>query len=68
MVRDAGLQGAKRGTALALALVDATDAAAPRLAMLNGDRMMYAASMPKVAILLGALAEAESGPAARSLR
>jgi beta-lactamase class A len=41
--------------------VDATDPAAPRLATLNGDRMMYAASMPKVAILLGALAEAESG-------
>lgn len=46
---------------LALALVDVTDLAAPRLAMLNGDRMMYAASMPKVAILLGALAEAEAG-------
>jgi beta-lactamase class A len=29
--------------------------------MVNGDRMMYAASMPKVAILLGALAEAEAG-------
>lgn len=46
---------------LALALVDVTDPRAPRLAMLNGDRMMYAASMPKVAILLGALAEAEAG-------
>lgn len=46
---------------LALALVDVTDPTAPRLAMLNGDRMMYAASMPKVAILLGALAEAEAG-------
>ncbi len=46
---------------LALTLVDVTDPAAPRLAMLNGDRMMYAASMPKVAILLGALAEAEAG-------
>lgn len=46
---------------LALALVDVTDPSAPRLAMLNGDRMMYAASMPKVAILLGALAEAEAG-------
>jgi beta-lactamase class A len=29
--------------------------------MLNGDEMMYAASLPKVGILLGALAEAESG-------
>jgi beta-lactamase class A len=46
---------------LAIALVDVTTPDAPRLAMLNGDRMMYAASMPKVAILLGALAEAEAG-------
>jgi beta-lactamase class A len=50
--------GARR---LALALVDVTDARAPRLAMLNGNEMMYAASLPKVAILLGAFAEAESG-------
>lgn len=46
---------------LALALVDVTDSAAPRLAMLNGDRMMYAASLPKIAILFGAVAEAEAG-------
>ena len=61
VVRDLGLAdevGAKR---LALALVDATDANAPRLAMLNGNEMMYAASLPKVAILLGAFAEAEAG-------
>ena len=29
--------------------------------MLNGDRMMYAASLPKIAILLGAMVEAELG-------
>ena len=46
---------------MSLALVDVTDSGAPRLAMLNGDEMMYAASMPKIGILLGALAEAESG-------
>jgi len=61
VARDLGLAdevGAKR---LALALVDATDANSPRLAMLNGNEMMYAASLPKVAILLGAFAEAEAG-------
>jgi beta-lactamase class A len=41
--------------------VDVTEAGAPRLAMLNGNEMMYAASLPKVAILLGAFAEAERG-------
>ena len=35
--------------------------APPRLAMLNGDQMMYAASLPKIAILLGAMVEAERG-------
>ena len=61
VIRQAGLEQDVAKGRLALALVDATDAAAPRLAMVNGDRMMYAASMPKVAILLGALAEAEAG-------
>ena len=61
VARDLGLAdevGAKR---LALALVDVTDANSPRLAMLNGNEMMYAASLPKVAILLGAFSEAEAG-------
>jgi beta-lactamase class A len=56
--------GLERPTAqgqLALALVDVTDTQRPRLAMVNGDRMMYAASLPKIGILVGALAEAESG-------
>ncbi len=61
VVADAGLSNEVAHGHLALALVDVTDPAGPRLAMLNGDRMMYAASMPKVAILLGALAEAEAG-------
>jgi beta-lactamase class A len=46
---------------LALALVDLSTPGTPRLAMLNGDRMMYAASLPKIAILLGAMVEAELG-------
>jgi len=60
-VRKLGLDDDVRAGRLALALVDVTRPQAPRLAMLNGDEMMYAASMPKIAILLGALAEAESG-------
>ena len=43
---------------LAAALVDITDPARPRLAQVNGNRMMYAASLPKIAILLGAFQKA----------
>jgi len=60
-VRDLGLDAPLAQRRLALALVDVTDTRAPRLAMLNGDEMMYAASMPKVGILFGAMAEVESG-------
>ena len=60
-VRDLGLEAQLAHKHLALALVDVTDAQAPRLAMLNGDEMMYAASMPKLGILFGAMAEAENG-------
>jgi beta-lactamase class A len=60
-VRELGLQPSLAQHRLSVALVDVTDAKAPRLAMLNGDEMMYAASMPKIGILVGALAEAESG-------
>jgi beta-lactamase class A len=56
-----GLAPAVASRHLALALVDLTDAETPRLAMLNGDEMMYAASLPKIAILLGAFVQAERG-------
>jgi beta-lactamase class A len=46
---------------LALALVDLSVPGRPHLAMLNGDTMLYAASLPKIAILLGAFVEAERG-------
>jgi beta-lactamase class A len=46
---------------LAVALVDITDINHPRVASLNGDDMMYAASLPKIAILLGAFVEIEQG-------
>src|SRR5689334_18040899 len=43
---------------LAATLVDITDPARPRMAQVNGDQMMYAASLPKIAILLGAFQKA----------
>jgi beta-lactamase class A len=61
VVRDAGVEHAVKDGRLALALVDVTPGTKPRLAMLNGHEMVYAASLPKIAILLGALVEAERG-------
>ena len=61
LVHAQGLETAVDAGRLALALLDLTPGQAPRLAMLNGDRIMYAASLPKIAILLGALAEADAG-------
>jgi beta-lactamase class A len=60
-VRDLGLEREVAARHLSLALVDVTDGAAPRFAAVNPDAQMYAASLPKVAILLGALVEAERG-------
>jgi beta-lactamase class A len=56
-----GLAPSVEARRLAVALVDLSAASAPRLAMLNGDHMMYAASLPKIAILLGAFVQAERG-------
>ena len=61
VVRDLGLAGAVDSGRLSLALVDLSQRDAPRLAMLNGHAMVYAASLPKIAILLGAFVEAERG-------
>jgi len=56
-----GLSRAARNGKLAVALVDITDEQHPRLASVNGNDMMYAASLPKIAILLGAFARIEQG-------
>jgi beta-lactamase class A len=56
-----GLSKATRKGELSLALVDITDLNQPRLAMINGDNMMYAASLPKIAILFGAFERIEHG-------
>lgn len=56
-----GLRDAARRGHLAVALVDITDLSRPHLAVVNGDEMMYAASLPKIAILLGAFQRAAEG-------
>jgi beta-lactamase class A len=55
------LERAVKEGALALALVDITEPGSPRLAAVNANRMMYAASLPKIAILLGAFEKASRG-------
>jgi beta-lactamase class A len=57
-LKQLALDGAVRDGRLAVTLVDITDPAAPALAQVNGHRMMYAASLPKIAILLGAFHKA----------
>ncbi len=61
LVRDQGLWRQVKSHRLALGLVDVTDVNAPRYAALNPNQMMYAASLPKIAILLGAFVEIGDG-------
>lgn len=60
-LRDLGLQGAVREKRLSVALAGITHETCPRLASVNGDVMMYAASLPKIAILLAAFRRAQDG-------
>jgi len=46
---------------VSMTVVDVSDPMHPRVAAVNGDHMLYAASLPKIAILLGAYAQAEQG-------
>lgn len=56
-----GLGPAVRSERLAIAFVDLSDPGHTRYAGLNDDVMMYAASMPKLAVLLAAFEAIESG-------
>ncbi len=58
---DLGLEQPLREKKLAVALVDTTDLAHPRVASLNGDTMLYAASLPKIAVMLGVFEKAAEG-------
>ncbi len=60
-ISELGLDGPARYGRLAVCLVDVTVPESPRLAMINGEHMIYAASLPKIAILLAAFEKAEQG-------
>jgi beta-lactamase class A len=51
---------------MAVGLVDLADPAWPRFARVNGEAMMYAASLPKLAILLAACQGLEDGSLAET--
>lgn len=61
LVRRQGLWNAVQRGELSLLLAIVTDPARPRLAELNGHEMMYAASLPKIAIMFGAAVAIEEG-------
>jgi len=61
VVEQQGLTNAIKAKQLALVLVVVTDPKNPRLAELNGRNMIYAASLPKIAILLGAAVAIDQG-------
>ena len=59
---DAPVPGpATKAKKVALVVVDITAPREPKVASINGDVMMYAASLPKIAILLGAFVQIERG-------
>jgi beta-lactamase class A len=56
-----GYDRAIKDKRLAVTLIDITDLKNPRVAAVNGNTMIYAASVPKLAILLGAFVEIREG-------
>ena len=56
-----GLDQEIREGDLSVVLVDATDPNRPRVADFNGDDMMYAASLPKIAVLLATFQQIAGG-------
>ncbi len=55
------LKKAAHHKSLSIVLVDITDPSSPRMAHVNPNEMMYAASLPKIAILLGAFERISNG-------
>ncbi|MBW2336720.1 MAG: serine hydrolase [Deltaproteobacteria bacterium] len=55
------LDKAVKRKSLSIVLVDITDPSFPRMAYVNPNEMMYAASLPKIAILLGAFERISKG-------
>ena len=60
-IKQLKLVKAVRQKRLSVTLVDVTDASRPSMAQVNGDEMMYAASLPKIAILLAAFERIAEG-------
>jgi beta-lactamase class A len=60
-VDDAGLRDLANAGDLGIALVDLADPKAPRLASIRGDHMIYAASVPKIAVLYSAFQKQKDG-------
>lgn len=61
LITEQNLSRAISSQELAVVLVIVTDPDKPHLAELNGRNMVYAASLPKIAILLGAAVEIDDG-------
>ncbi len=61
ILKERGYEKAIRRNRLAVVLVDISDAKQPKVAAVNGDTMMYAASLPKIAVLLGAFEKIAQG-------
>lgn len=61
VIKAIGLDQAVKDKHLSLDLVDITNLRRPKVASINGKNMVYAASLPKIAILLGAFVEIERG-------
>ena len=55
------LTSAVENNLLSVTVVDITDSESPRSAEVNGELNMYSASLPKIAILLGAMQKVEDG-------
>jgi beta-lactamase class A len=60
-VQELGLRPALRENRLAVALVDVTEPQRPRYAAVNDTVMMYAASLPKIAIILAGFERISAG-------
>jgi beta-lactamase class A len=56
-----GLDDEVRKKQLSVALIDLSESGPPRVASVNGDVMMYAASLPKIAVLLAAFEKIAQG-------
>ena len=60
-MKNLGLAHALDRRVLSVALVDVTEPTRPRVAAIHGDHMFYAASLPKIAVMLAVFQKAHDG-------